>query len=1102
MKNTINKNRTFFALVVILFITGSLALFFMMSPKTTPVYADLNVDIINYERYIPTLEDDFEDNKIIVTLTRNFSKVNKAIDKQIFSTKHINPSLNSDTDSQNDSAISTNDIIIKSIEDLTYFSNPSVLSNNVGFNQILSIELQEHNKQKVLDAISELEELDFVLAAEPSYNYIAVDNYELPDDTYFSEQWALDNGNENSIQLSWNITQDSSTPMIKVGIFETSVQSNHPDLRVIPGNFIPSNEGASAKHGTHVAGIIGAITNNNLGISGIAPVEIALLNRNTFVDSLTWAIENDIKIINASYCLKKPGTEDTPAKPNVADANALRMFGENGGLFIAAAGNHNCNTDSSPYYPAGYADKRKFPDINNVISVGAIDKYGNKAGFSCYGENSVQIYAPGVEILSTFPTSLCESGNCRGTGTHFANGYHYMNGTSMATPQVTGVAALLLSNSPNLSTQQIKEFILDSATEITISTQLGNQVVKKLNANNAFVAVDFISNGQVMESWSVYNGSLIENLPNPTLIGYDFGGWYDNSNYTGTPYTNGSLWESNQTITLYAKWIPQDCTIFFDGYGGIVYGDNPITVKYGETFSTNITVNKTGNVLDGWYDSNNVKYITADGRSTKPWDKLGTTTLKAKWSPKSYEIQINDDGNITWLSNNGLSNDKCYIQYGTVLSSINLIAIFKQSNQGFKEGKIFDHFEYNDSTLDWTIIPDLGENNSVITIVPIWINEVHTISFESLCDMVVSSIVKEYDSNITLPTPSRTGYTFNGWYTAKTGGTLVTWTTMPDLTPTEQNNGSTQLIANWTAITYKIYYNANGGTGTMSFSTHTYDVESPISKNDFVKTGHDFMGWAKSSNGEVTYTDSQGVKNLANKQSATVTLYAVWQPQTYKIIYRNLTTDMVVTPTEYTYGIGVSTLPKIKRMNANEELVVMDKFYGWFSSNTFSNPIYAIRNTEIGDVILYAKYNYFVQSIEDTETHKITDAGASKNIHLTVEVPLKSSLYEIIKNTTLTKIRIEFSITLWEEDDGYQHIYLYNGEGFNGILFNGLPYIVWSKKIDHSSSKTKKTYSYTIELDISQYKDTDSFVFGFDASGAFSDDWKFNNFKASVYLID
>ena len=812
MNNTIKRNRIYFALVVILFITVSLALFFMMPPKITPVYADSNHDIINYERYIPTLEDDFEDNKIIVTLKREFSKVNKAIDNQIFSTEHIRSLSNSDTDSQNDLTISTNDITIKSIKDLTYFSDPSVLDNHVGFNQILSIELQEHNKQNVLDAITELEALDFVLAAEPSYNYIAVDDGGTPNDTYYPEQWALDNGNENSIQPSWNIAQDSSTPKIKVGIFERSIQSNHPDLRVVPGNFIPGDESYNARHGTHVAGIIGAITNNNLGIAGIAQAEIALLNRDTFVNSLTWAIENDIKIINASFSYIIPGTYDTPAPYNIAHANALRMFGENGGLFIAAAGNSKSNTDDKPEYPAGYSDKSKFPDINNVISVGSIDKNGNKADSSCYGRNSVQIYAPGVEILSTFPTSLCEAGDCRGynCGTHFANGYHYMSGTSMAAPHVTGVAALLLSNSPSLSTQQIKEYILDNATEITISTQSGKQGVKKLNACNACVPVDFISNGQVIDTWSVYSGSIIENLPNhPTLVGYDFGGWYDNQNYTGVPYTIGGLWESNQTITLYAKLTPKDCTIFFDGYGGIVSGDNPITVKYGETISTNITANKTGNVLDGWYDNDNVLCITADGRSTKPWDKLGTTTLKAKWSPKSYEIQINDDGSITWLSKDGFSNDKCYIQYGTVLSSINLIAIFKKSGHGFKEGKIFDHFEYNDSTLDWTSVPDLGENNSVITIIPIWINEVHTIYFETLYDTVVNPIKKEYSSSITLPTPSRTGYIFVGWYTAKTGGTKVTWTTMPDLTPNEQNNGSTQLIARWTPITYRIHYNAN-----------------------------------------------------------------------------------------------------------------------------------------------------------------------------------------------------------------------------------------------------------------------------------------------------
>ncbi len=610
-------------------------------------------------------------------------------------------------------------------------------------------------------------------------------------------------------------------------------------------------------------------------------------------------------------------------------------------------------------------------------------------------------------------------------------------------------------------------------------------------------AIDFISNGQVIESRTVYNGSTIESLPIPTMPGYDFGGWYDNKDYNGKPYSEGGLWESNDTITLYAKWIPQDCTVIFDGNGGIISGDNFVIVKYGSSLPVSVIAEKEGHVLDGWYDSDNEKYFTADGRSTKAWDKVGITTLKAKWSPKSYEIKINNNGSITWLSNSGLSDDKCYIQYGTVLSSINLIALFKRSAQGFKEGKIFDHFEYENSTVDWTSVPDLGENYSVINIVPVWINEVHSIYFNPLCDMTVNLIAADYDSNISLPNPSRTGYVFNGWYTARTGGTKITWKTMPDLTPTDQNNGATQLFARWIAITYYIYYNANGGSGTMAYTTHTYDISATLRKNTFTKTEYNFIGWAKSATGSVVYTDGQSVINLAKTPSVSITLYAKWKAKTYIITYKNLASDMEVLEPYcyYEYGKGISVLPKPRFCTSYGQGPEIYNFYGWYTTIEFTTQVTSISSTQTGNIILYAKYDYYLTATTEFGPYTITDAGKDKNRKISFDTCM-SVYYPFVENTTLNKIRIEFSLSLWEVNDGYQHIY------FRDDTKNK---IIWSKKLDHGGNKTNtsiKEYSFTIVLDLEQYKDTKSFTFLFDASGFGADNWKFECFSAYIYLTN
>jgi uncharacterized repeat protein (TIGR02543 family) len=127
--------------------------------------------------------------------------------------------------------------------------------------------------------------------------------------------------------------------------------------------------------------------------------------------------------------------------------------------------------------------------------------------------------------------------------------------------------------------------------------------------------------------------------------------------------------------------------------------------------------------------------------------------------------------------------------------------------------------------------------------------------------------INSVSDNYTLPTPTRTGYTFTGWYTAAEGGTKVESSTVP--------TGNTTLYAQWTPNTYTINFNANGGTGTMDNIEATYDRVVELSANGFTMTGKNFAGWAKEANAvKAEYGDQTEVLNLA--ESDTVTLYAVW----------------------------------------------------------------------------------------------------------------------------------------------------------------------------------------------------------------------------------
>ena len=122
-----------------------------------------------------------------------------------------------------------------------------------------------------------------------------------------------------------------------------------------------------------------------------------------------------------------------------------------------------------------------------------------------------------------------------------------------------------------------------------------------------------------------------------------------------------------------------------------------------------------------------------------------------------------------------------------------------------------------------------------------------------------------------LPTPLRTGYTAAGWWTGAGGsGTQVT----PDTTVTATTNHT--LHAKWTANTYQVAYDANGGSGVMLNSTYTYDADKPLTKNVFYKTGFTFAGWATSPDGPVVYDDEQVVRNLTSDPDGVVLLFAVW----------------------------------------------------------------------------------------------------------------------------------------------------------------------------------------------------------------------------------
>ncbi len=359
--------------------------------------------------------------------------------------------------------------------------------------------------KKVAELVKMLSARPDVLYAEPNFELHVI---EVPNDSQFVDQWGLQNTGQSSAGFSagtpgadvsavsaWDISTGGAAHV--VGIVDTGIDYKHPDLQPniwsAPNSFTIALNGSPVTcasgthgfnaitgtcdpmddymHGTHVAGIIGAAGNNNLGVVGVnwttSMMGLKFLDSqgSGYVSDAMTAMEfavqvkaffattsaADIRILSNSW----GGTGFSQALQDEIDEAA-----RNDMLFVAAAGNSNSNNDLQPTYPASF-------NRPNMIAVAATDNNDALASFSNYGPTSVHLGAPGVAVLSTLPGGT----------------YGYLSGTSMATPYVSGAVALMLSVC-TLATSDVKKNLLDN---VDLIPSLASQTLTggRLNINRA-----------------------------------------------------------------------------------------------------------------------------------------------------------------------------------------------------------------------------------------------------------------------------------------------------------------------------------------------------------------------------------------------------------------------------------------------------------------------------------------------------------------------------------------------------------------------------------------------------------------------------------------
>lgn len=405
-----------------------------------------------------------------------------------------------------------------------------------------------------------------VLYAEPDY-VLRADR--MPNDPLFSRQWGLNNVSMPSADVSapeaWS--QTTGDDNVVIAVIDTGVDYTHPDLAAnmwtnpgeIPDNrldddgngYIDDYRGWNFStfdamlglpaddpmdyngHGTHCAGVIGAVGNNSVGVAGVNwKVKIMPVNflgyfgmgfTSDAILALEYAWQNGAKVSNNSW---------GGGAYSQALRDAIEVAGLNGHLFVAAAGNTGTDNDAIPHYPSSY-------DLPYVVAVAATDSSDLLADFSCYGALSVDLAAPGVNVLSTYP------------GSQYVN----MDGTSMATPFVSGAAALLLSRNATLDPLGIKRVLL--------------QGVDRLDSLTGKVA-----SGGRLNLARVVGGSQVLNLS----------------------FDDGGAWAEDFTVTK--DWNSKLAGFYKDWYHA--------AARYNATFSTNVFIpvfeDTDGDGMPDWWE--------------------------------------------------------------------------------------------------------------------------------------------------------------------------------------------------------------------------------------------------------------------------------------------------------------------------------------------------------------------------------------------------------------------------------------------------------------------------------------------------------------------
>ncbi len=462
---------------------------------------------------------------------------------------------------------------------------------------------KKHDLNKIIKDLSKFSEVDY---SEPKFKDF--EDY-IPNDPSYSSCWHL---NKIQANLAWDLGTGNSN--VVVSIVDDAITINHPDLQnviwvnpnEIPNNGIdddnngyiddingwdtytndndpsPHSNTPAWAHGTHCAGIAGAHTDNNIGISsvgfGVSLMAVKTADNNGLVnqtwDGVYYSIVSGADVISCSW---------SSGSYSQTNNNIIEFGINNGSIIVAASGNNGANLASNPKYPACY---------NGVICVANTTSSDTKAGSSNYGTR-IDVAAPGSSILSTIPYS----------------GYDTKTGTSMSAPMVAGLLGLMKSFSPNSTNEQLISCMKSACDDIdavnpSYAGLLGNG---RINAYNALLCLsppnaDFVVKNQDSCSGEIQFFDATLGVPKSWAWDFDGDGIIDDTTNTATSYFNQSG-SYNTSLTVSNDFGTDTKTI--QNAFNISLTDAPLIEDFYTCIGDSVSLEANGYTNLNWYINEN-----------------------------------------------------------------------------------------------------------------------------------------------------------------------------------------------------------------------------------------------------------------------------------------------------------------------------------------------------------------------------------------------------------------------------------------------------------------------------------------------------------------